>query len=332
MKIVNYFRKISIYKILITILVAFLILAITLSPDKYVSVSYDGIILWAVCVLPSLLPYFFLTAILTKLNVLTPFLNKLSFISKKLFNLNGCAIYAFIMSVISGYPLGSKLTADLYALNLIDKRQAKKMSLLCSTSGPLFIIGAVGTGMFASKTVGLLIFISHLLSAVFIGLIFRGTDKKEPINDLPLPTVNSDNLLYESVYSSVISVIVVGGFVSVFYVISQILVDFNLLLPIDYIFNLLFKPFGITLEESKAFSQGVIEFTKGAKLLSNITTSPLTVSLTCFLITFGGVSVIAQSLAFLKKAKVNALFFIGGKALQAVIAFILCFILCRYFL
>ena len=100
---------------------------------------------------------------------------------------------------------------------------------------------------------------------------------------------------------------------------------------IEFILNLIFKPFGITLEQSKAFSQGMIEFTKGAKLLSYKTT-PLTVSLTCFLITFGGVSVIAQSLAFLKKANVNSLFFICGKALQAVISFVLCFILCRCFL
>ena len=330
MKIVDFFRKISIYKILITVLVIFLILAITLSPEKYIKVSYDGIVLWAVCVLPSLLPYFFLTAILTKLNVLTPFLNKLSFVSKKLFNLNGCAIYAFFMSIISGYPLGSKLTADLYSLNLIDSRDARKMSLLCSTSGPLFIIGAVGTGMFANKTVGLLIFIPHVLSAIIIGLIFRGTSTQQK-SELLLPLVESDNLLYESVYSSVISVIVVGGFVSVFYVISQILVDFNLLMPINFMSGLIFKPFGITQEEIKALSQGVIEFTKGAKLLS-FKTTPLTVSLTCFIITFGGVSVIAQSLAFLKKAKVNSWFFIGGKALQAVIAFTLCFILCSCFL
>lgn len=325
MKFFNFLKRQSLLKIAVSIIIVFLILAITVSPEKYLKVTYDGIVLWAICVLPSLLPYFFLTAILTKLNVLTPIFNKFSFVTEKLFKLNGCALYAFFMSVISGYPLGSKLTADLFSLNLIDKQQAKKMSLLCSTSGPLFIIGAVGTGMFQNKTVGLLIFISHFLSAFICGLLFRKVGDLTLNSKNFLPTEKSDNLLYESVYSSVISIMVVGGFVSVFYVISQILIDYNLLKPVEFVSSLIFKPFGISNNQAIAFSQGVIEFTKGAKLLSEISCSPLSISLTCFLITFGGVSVIAQSLAFLKKAEVSPLFFVSGKLIQAVISFAICF-------
>lgn len=331
MKFFNFLKKSNLLKIAVSIIIVFLILAITVSPEKYLKVTYDGVILWAVNVLPSLLPYFFLTAILTKLNVLTPVLNKFSFITEKLFKLNGSALYAFTMSVISGYPLGSKLTADLYTLNLIDKNQAKKMSLLCSTSGPLFIIGAVGTGMFQSKTVGVIMFVSHFLSAFICGLIFRNSSDFLRSKPTLLPTQKCDNLLYESVYSSVISIIVVGGFVSVFYVISQILTDYNVLKPIELFAGFIFKPFGITKIQASAFSQGLIEFTKGAKLLS-LSVSPISISITCFLITFGGVSVIAQSLAFLKKAEVSPLFFISGKFIQGIIAFLLCFSSCYLFL
>ena len=332
MKILMFKRPKVAVKFLLISSVLFLSVVLALYPDIYSKTTLDGVTLFAVSVMPSLLPYFFLTAILTKMNALSGAFYTLSPLSKKLFRLNGISFYVFFMSVLSGYPVGSKLIDDLYSSNAINESEASRMSLLCSTSGPLFIIGAVGATMFQSKTVGFILYLCHVLSAIITALLFKNAYGEPKGNFSMLNSKKCENFLYESVYSSVISVLIVGGFISVFYVISQILIDFNLLSPLIFIFKAILSPISYSGEEATAFTVGLIEFTKGAKMLSNIGVNPLTVSLTAFIITFSGVSVLLQSLAFLSRAKVNGLFFTLGKLVQAIIAFTLTYVSCLFFL
>jgi len=56
----------------------------------------------------------------------------------------------------------------------------------CSTSGPLFMIGAVAVGMFKNPLLGPLIALSHYLGALTVGLIFRFYGIKESIRKIPL--------------------------------------------------------------------------------------------------------------------------------------------------
>ena len=323
-------RKLLNYALALIIL--FLIVALSLFPNAYSKATLDGILLWATAVLPSVLPYFFLTALLTRTGVLSSFCNAFTPLTKKVFRLGGISVYAFLTSVLSGYPIGSKIVSDLKEKNAISSGEASRLSLLASTSGPLFIIGAVGNAMFKSKTVGFILYISHVLSAIITAIIFRNAGDKELDYSPALLTEENDNALYEAVYSSVISALIVGGFVSVFFVISEILTDFKILYPLSFLFDAILAPVSTSGGEGQAISVGLIEFTKGSMMLSKIGANSLTVSLSCFLITFGGLSVIFQSLSFLKKAEVNSSFFILGKLVQGVVSFVLCYIICLIFL
>ena len=82
--------------------------------------------------------------------------------------------------------------------------------------------------MFLSKKIGFIIYLSHVLSALINGLIFRSYGKSETTIRSRLSPKKDLNVLYESVYNAVISVLIVGGFVSVFYVFSDILYDFKI--------------------------------------------------------------------------------------------------------
>jgi sporulation integral membrane protein YlbJ len=313
------------------LILLFLIITLSIFPERYSKSTYKGVILWGTAVLPSLLPYFFLTALLSKTGVLSEFGNTLTPLTKKPFRLGGISVYAFFTSVLSGYPVGSKIVSDLKKSNAISLGEAHRLSLLCSTSGPLFIIGAVGLCMFKDKTLGFILYITHVLSAILTALIFRNAGGDPKCNFSKILTEKDDNALYDAIYSSVISVLIVGGFVSVFFVVSEILTDFKILYPLTLLVTAVLKPLGADLEIGKAFSVGLIEFTKGSQMLSQAV-CPLTVSLSCFLITFGGLSVIMQSLVFLKKANVKTGFFILGKLVQATISGLLCYFSCLIFL
>lgn len=301
-------------------LLLFCMAALVVFPQRYVKTASDGIKIWAVTVLPSLLPFFFLTALLSKTEVLSVLTGKTDKITRFLYRQNGLAAYVQIMSFLSGYPIGAKLVADLFKGGVIDESAATKLSVVSSTSGPLFIVGGIGIGLFQDVKTGYIILISHVLSSIATGIIFR------PIRSCDgktvLPSANCDNVLYESAYSSVISVAIVGAFIAIFYTFSNIVYDSKILYPLQL---LLSKAFDENI--SKGILIGLIECTTGIKSIALSPITPVSVSLSCALITLGGVSVWCQSIIYLSQAKVKIKTFILAKFLQAIIAFSLCFLL-----
>lgn len=317
--------------ILLSIFIIFIILTICIFPERYVSVCLNGVLVWANFVLPSLFPFLFLTAILTKLNAVTSLSQKLSPLTKKVFNLSGISAYCFFTSVISGYPVGSKCVCDLYNNNLIQKEEVTRLSSLCSTSGPLFIIASVGVNMFNNKFIGFIIYLSHILSIIIVSVIWGlfGKNKKTSLCPM-IPTKSADNILYESMYGAVISILCVGGFIAVFYTFSQILYDFKILTPLIFIFGGLFSLFSLDKNTSKFFSLGLIEMTTGCNALATLNGN-FYIALACFLITFGGLSIIFQQSYYLKSAKVKMTKFILSKLIQALLSFGICFLLLLIF-
>lgn len=299
-------------------------IALAAKPDVFVSSALNGIKLWAVIVLPALLPFFFLTALASALGLTRATAKLAGKPFSKIFRTSGVCAYAFVTSVLSGYPVGAKIISDLKTQGLISTDEATRAATFCSTSGPLFIVGSVGYGMFSSKNAGFKIFICHVLSAVICGLVFRFYGKREiSDNRLISPLNNADNILYDCVYSSVVSVAVVGGFICVFYLFADTLEYFGVI-------AFLAKPLAAIIKNERianAVAGGAIECTRGCKLLSLCGTNKITVSLACGLVSFGGVSVIVQSIAFLQKAKVKIAVFLSSKIIQTIIAFTLCLLL-----
>ncbi len=328
----SYKIKVKIKKILlITIILAFM-LALLLFPDRYTRSCLDGITLWAITVLPSLLPFFFLTQLLTRTGVLNGISYKANKLTRKLFNCSGLSLYAFLMSILSGYPIGSRIVCDLKSNNLITKSEATKIGVLASTSGPLFVIGAVGIGMFNDKIIGFILYFSHIVSAFLLGVAFRNYGKENPLNNRFYEKQNPSNVLYDAIYNAVISVLVVGGFVSIFYVFAEVFEDFKILLPLQKLFEFLLLPFNSDAQTAKAFSVGIIECTKGCSQLSTLSNVKLCASLSSALISFGGISIIMQSLVYLLKAEVKPFTFILAKLLQMVLSFTMSFLLLGFYL
>lgn len=301
-------------------------------PERYAECCLNGLELWLYFVLPSLFPFFVFTALLTKLKVAERASRALSPLCEKVFKMPGIASYCFAMSALSGYPVGSRMLADLKKNGLIDSEQATRMSALCSTSGPLFVIASVGAAMFKNQKAGLILFVSHIAAVVIVCMIFAAFSKK---NAYSAPRqkrliANVDDILYESVYGAVISILVVGAFIAIFYILAQILADFYLLLPFEALFSLLFAPFDKSGQLASAFTQGLIEATHGCKLLAE-SAGLLSLPLAAFVITFGGISIIAQQICYFKKAGVKLKYFLPVKILQAFVAFIICLTLCFIF-
>ncbi len=324
----NFFKflKVNLKSILICCILIFFMVVFISFPEKYLKSCYKGLVLWSLNVLPSLLPFFFLTALFTKTAKISKVTRKLSPLSNFLFGNNGICFYPFIMSVLSGYPVGSSIVSELFSQNLINKDEATKISVLASTSGPLFIVGTVGICMFNNKLYGFIILISHILATVLSAVTLKNYKKGNLSNKSFTNFNNVDNVLYESMYNSVISVLLVGGFIAISYVLTDICSDLNLLMPLEHLIKLIFSPLNIEYGQAKGFCYGLIECTRGSQFLANSTNYTLSVSLTASIISFGGLSVFLQSITHLKKANVKIKIFCLGKFLSSVYAFIICYL------
>lgn len=320
----NFYKKITV------IIVVFIMVCLIIYPERYVSSAKKGIELWAINVLPALFPFFFLTLLLTKIGDLTPIIKPMQPLTERVFRCNGISFYVFVMSVISGYPVGARLISELYKEGKISKAEATRTATFCSTSGPVFVIGTVGTVMFENKTAGVIAFVSHILSAVICGIIFsRNGDFEKRTFNLSA-NKKTDNVLYECVYSSVLSILAVGGFICLFYILAQILSDFKLLYLPEVLLSKCFFKASDAPTLSHGLVCGFIESTLGCKILSSYP-SCLSVSLACAVISFGGLSIIFQSLIFLSQAKINVKLFLLSKILQTFISFAICFLLLTLF-
>ena len=313
------------------LIISLISISIVLAIDKrYATAVTSGISLWIACVLPALFPYFFITCILSSLKITGKLSAFLSPLTKSLFNVSGNVGYAFFMSVISGYPVGAKIVSDLKEKGALNDAESVRASCLCSTSSPMFLIGSVGNLMFKNSAFGLLLFLSHLITAIFIGVIFSFYKRKERSNAFSsyIASTTVDNILYESAFSSVISVLVVGGLITIFYLLTELLLNLGLLSPF---INLLYI---ITKDENvaKSIALGIFECTKGLSALSNASFNVFSLPIASFLCSFGGLSVIAQSIAYLKKAKIKTALFILSKITSAVISFFISLLFSIFFL
>ncbi|MBO4251323.1 MAG: hypothetical protein J5911_01525 [Clostridia bacterium] len=296
---------------------------------RYQNAVISGIELWAAAVLPALFPYLVITALVSSLKITGEITTALSPLTKRLFNVGGAVGYALFISLTSGYPVGAKTVSDLKLKGATGDAESVRAAALCSSSSPTFLIGSVGNLTFNSPFFGLLLFITHILSVFVVGVAFAFYKRKDrPQNRKVSFAGGSDNILYDGVFNAVISVLVVGGIITVFYLLTEMLTGIGVLDRISGIFNVVFHDENL----SNGVATGIFECTKGLKIIAKSGVGRLTLPLAGAICGFGGVSVIMQSVAYLKKAKIKTAPFFLSKVLAAVVNFCIGFIISAVFL
>jgi len=293
-------------------------------PQKYMNSILSGINLFFYSVLPSLLPFLFLSKVLNSIGA-TKLLSKLFSPLTKLLKAPKITSFVMLMSFICGYPIGAKLVGELYKSGDITKSEAKTIITLSTTSGPIFVIGAVGAGLYNNVALGGVIFLVHIISSLVVGIIFSCKNKKSTEDSSR--ALNSSfikpNLLEDATVSTFYSVLTVAVYVSIFYMFIDMLIDLHFLECIEKIFVFFLNLLNIDPSCAKGIASGLIEMTRGCKDLSEINNPTLLISLSSGLISFSGVSIIMQSMAFLSGTQISTRYFLLVKLCQFIVGIIL---------
>lgn len=314
MALKNFFK---LKKILLCAVLLFFGAMLVIFPQRYLAACFDGLCLWAECVLPSLFPFMVITMLLIKLGAAQAASKPFKKISARL-KLPAAAFPLFFMSVFSGYPAGSRLVCEYCEQGVITENDAKKLAPLCSVCGPLFALGTVGVKAFGGNGAGIKLFCACLISVVSTSLIYCLLSKRptEVQPQISLPESDGD-ALFSSFYGGVTAVTVAGGFICFFYTLSKVFADFNILKPLEFAFAPLFGQ-----AVAAGLCSGFCEATGGCFAVASAG-GFFALPAAGFLITFGGASILMQQLCYLNKCGVKSGYFIGFKFLQGVLCFAL---------
>lgn len=289
--------------ILIGLLAA--VCSLVIFPNESVSAAKEGLSLSAGVVLPSLFPFFVVSSLMIKTGAVEKVGKVLAPAVRRLFNTGTAGASAFIMGILGGYPLGAKTVANLYEHNCCTKSEAEHLLGFCSNSGPAFILGACGAGVFHSSSVGLLLLLSHVLAAVVVGIIFRkGCPTKSnavfsssgKLDAFPVAFVGA-------VKESFRSILDICGFVIFFAVIIEMLSKTSLL-PDGFV--------GIQIQGFVELTAGILELNQFPKVLALPAAS--------FMLGWGGLCVHCQALSFVLPLKLKTRKYFIGKFLHGLIS------------
>ena len=314
----------------------------------------SGLELWAFTVVPSLFPFFVITNLLSQTKVVRTIGRLLDKLMRPLFNVPGIGGFAFVMGLISGYPVGAKIVSDFREPKLVSKDEGERLLAFTNNSGPLFILSSVGIGMFGDTKTGILLLCTHILACITVGIIlgkfskktdeeFRSkinnelekskkiTDNKKNRNK-EISIKNLGEVLSNSINNSISTILLIGGFVVIFSIILSILNRTQILDMLSMLLKPILQIFNIDTNFAKPLLSGIIELTNGVKQVSGIHIKAISqnIILCAFLLGFGGFSVLLQVFSIVSKTDLSMKKYVAGKLMQGILASIYTFLALKF--
>jgi len=305
-------------KVLISVLALLLTGVILANPRAAMEAVRESLILCGDIIIPSLYPFFVCSGLLIYSGFAGVVARIMSPVMKPLFAVNGSGAAAFVLGIISGYPLGASTACSLYESGYISKYEAERLLGFCNNSGPLFILGAVGVSLFGNMKIGWIIYISHIAAAFIVGIIMKIGIREY---DVPLPysdVRNSDMAIAEIfpkvISNSVSSILNVCGVIIFAASMSRLILGF---IPADGWYT--------------AALQGIFEFSSGISAIGELDIGEIEkIVLSVFIVGFAGISVHLQVISITARYGLSMKCYIIGKILHAVISSGIVYIVVRY--
>ena len=150
-----------------------LLLFLLLHPAESLLAAREGLTLWLNVMLPTLLPFLILTGILLKTGNLRKLLNPAAPLARKLLGLSPAGTYVLILGLFCGYPMGAKLSHDLYINHQISRREGEYLLSFSCNASPAFILSYMAGNCLENRISSVQILILLLSADIVCMLFFR---------------------------------------------------------------------------------------------------------------------------------------------------------------
>jgi sporulation integral membrane protein YlbJ len=193
-----------------------------LRSDIAIDYMKKGLKLCALTVIPSLFPFM----VISELLVSSGAGNKIGKLFAPPLRLilgvgEGCAC-AFVLGAVCGFPIGAKTLVSMLDRGEINQKEASRAMIFCNNPGAAFVISAVGTSLFKSFRLGVMLYCCVILSALTVGIFCRLFNVKNAtasytfVTTFQKPRRSIVEHFTSAVQSSALSMLTVCAYVSFF--------------------------------------------------------------------------------------------------------------------
>lgn len=325
-----------------------LALCFMLFPKEAYEASARGMTVWWEVVFPSLLPFFILSDFLIRFGVVSFIGTLFEPFMRPVFRVPGSGGFVWAMGLASGFPSGAKFTSRLWEEGHLTRFEGERLVSFSNASNPLFIFGAISVGFFQNAALGLLLAVSHYCGNLLVGLVMRFHGSNQEKNDekqsenlsmrkaikkMHQDRVNQHEpfgkMMGDAVHSSIQTLLMIGGFMIFFSVLSQVLELIHFSMIFRFFISIILNWAEMPKELSSGIIAGLFEITVGSQRISEVTQATLLqqVIITSFILGFNGLSVQAQVASILAKTEIRFLPFFLARCLHGIFSAILTFVL-----
>lgn len=282
-------------------------------PEASYQAASEGVLLWFHTILPSMLPFIILSSFLIHTGRFSRPLSICNGLFRILFGLSPYGSYAFILGLFCGYPMGAKITADLYRSGYLSQNESEYLLGCSNHPSPMFLSSYFLLHILKRPEYIFPTFFIQYSSVLLQTLILRIYHHRFHVPKSTLSLLKKDHssswidLLDTSIMQGFETITRLGGYIILFSLLSSFLVTCTAGLP--FISWLL---------------PGILEITTGLRIIQTADL-PFSLMYTCSLacISFGGISVLAQTRGMLKSTPLSISHYIIGKMIHTLCTIIL---------
>lgn len=315
-----------------------------LFPAQSLTAAVKGVGIWWDVLFPALFPFLVIAEVLLGFGIVHFFGALFDPMMRPLFRVPGIGGFVMAMGFASGYPVGARLTSQLWEQKLVSRSEGERLVSFTTTSDPIFLIGAVSVGFFGDAGLAPILTVAHYGAAVLTGLVMRFVGRDEPSAASPHDSGSGflliralramhrarladgrpfGTLLGQAVTNSLQMILVIGGLVVFFSVVIEVMTLAHVMNGLYAVVRSVFHLFAIRPDLSQAVVNGIFEVTLGAKAAGTAGSGvPLVsrVAIAALVLSWGGLSVHAQVVSLLHRTNLRYAPFVLARLLHALLA------------
>ncbi len=313
-------------------------------PQEGFAAALRGVSIWWDVLFPALFPFFVISEMLLGFGIVHFFGTILDPMMRPVFRIPGIGGFVMALGFASGYPVGARLTSQLWEQKLVNREEGERLVAFTTSSDPIFLIGAVSIGFFHDASLALILAVAHYGGAIAIGLLMRIHGRKSEPTSLPdLETgpiwvralrsmhrarLNDGRpvgvLLSQAVQHSLGLIFVVGGLVVFFSVVLEVLTAGHVMGFFFTVVDSLLHAAGMPSSLSAAVMNGIFEVTLGAKAAGTAEAALISkTAIAAFVLSWAGLSVHAQIVSLLSHTNLRYTPFLTARILHGIFSAII---------
>ena len=293
-------------ELLAVLIILFIYLGIFINPKLIIESGITSINIFKTRLFPSIFPFFILASLLLNLGLADKISRKINFIIKRVFHIEGISSFIVVISIISGFPSGSKYISDCYKKGLISKKTANYLLTFTHFGNPLFILGTCGI-VLNNITIAYKILIINIVANIILGIILRPKEVISSNYTLKNEKLSFMEALPNAINDAIKLLLFMLGSITFFMFFSKLITS--------------------TLHLNNFYSvitTGILDLTSGISMVNTLNISNYLQGLIALsFITFGSLSVHLQVINNIKEQDLSYKYFFMGRIIETSLALVI---------